>query len=233
MTYPDISFLYDKNKDIENIKIGIDTVRKGRSSDRELKNIIDRFGNNPDQNDLEVYISDRLKEKESLINISIKQTQEWWNEIESSYFKHITDRMQISSIDNIAKINGYFSLRYGSGYSATDNWFAVSFHNSAISNGSVAMHEIMHILFHKSWWLFCANKGVPNKGIWDIKESTTVLLNLWFSKFMINPDLGYEEHTELRQLIKKTFLDTRDFKKTLISACEFQKINHEKSPSWI
>jgi hypothetical protein len=232
MFYPNVHFYYDVSKDIENIKIGLDTVRKGREPDRELRDIIKKIGNNPDDSELESYVKKRLLGKEDIINVSIKQTQEWWNKITNSYFDYLLNRMQLKSFDGIEEIDGYFSIRYGSGYSVTNNWFAVSIHNSAVLNGSVAMHEIMHILFHKNWWQFCVSKKISDKSIWDIKEAITVLLNLWFDKLMINSDLGYKEHTELRRLIKNNFLETRDFKKTLSVACDFVKSNR-KSPSWV
>jgi len=70
------------------------------------------------------------------------------------------------------------------------------------------------------------------KNIWDIKEATTVLLNLWFKNQLIEIDWGYGEHTELRKNIKKWFLESQDFKTTLQKSCDYMKANKEKSPPW-
>ncbi|MCX6702524.1 MAG: hypothetical protein NTW60_01485, partial [Candidatus Wolfebacteria bacterium] len=146
---------------------------------------------------------------------------------------HIKGRMQLTTFNDVNPINVFLSTRYGSGYDWEENWFAVSSHSSTMKNTMVAMHEIMHIFFHKQWWNFCKEKGLSDRTIWDVKEAATVLINLWFKNQLIDLDLGYEEHTDLRKQIKQDFLKSRDFKYTIEKACVYMRVNKEKSPTWM
>lgn len=233
MEIPRVIYKYNQEKDIENIEIGLGTVRRGRKPDQELSRIIQQYGEVPSKEELKTYLQSRWTNKELILSLITKQFQEYWDTIEKKFFTHLADRMRLDSFCDIKQLSGFLSTRYGSGYEADELWFAVSVHSSTMRNTLTAMHEIMHIFFHKQWWKFCENQGVPTKNIWDIKEATTVLLNLWFKDLLIDIDLGYEEHTELRHLIKKWFLENRNFQETLLKACDYMKINPKKSPNWI
>lgn len=230
---PHVVFQYNKEKDLENIEIGLETIHKGRRPDNELGMIINQYGETPSKEDLEKYISSRWEGKENLQTLILSQLQEYWDSIEEKFFFYIAEKMQLSNFYGIESLNGYLSLRHGNGYNTEENWFAVSAHQGTLQNTLTAMHEIMHIFFHKAWWSFCKEQGVSEKNIWDIKEAITVLLNLWFKNQLIDIDWGYKEHTELRKNIKKWFLESRDFKITLQKACDYTKTNKEKSPPWV
>ncbi|MCR4322911.1 MAG: hypothetical protein NUV61_02390 [Candidatus Azambacteria bacterium] len=233
MNIPHVIFSYNQEKDIKNIQIGFDTVRRGRRPDRELTQIIQQYGNAPSEEDIKAYLISRWKNKEALPDLIVKQLQEYWDTIEEKYFNHLADRMQLTSFHEIKQLGGFLSVRYGSGYNAEQQWFAVSVYNGTMRNTLTAMHEIMHIFFHKQWWSFCKNQGLPDNNIWDVKESMTVLLNLWFKNQIIDTDWGYDEHTELRRFIIDWFLEARDFQKTLEKACAYMKKHPEKSPDWL
>ncbi len=233
MKIPHVVFSYNRKKDIENIKIGLNIVKKGRQPDKELAQIIKLYGNTPKKKELESYLDSRWRKKKHILSLIVKQTQEYWNTIEKDYFTHLADRMQLTSFYNIRKLSGFLSTRYGCGYDPKKYWFAITVHKGTLANTSVIIHEIMHIFFHKQWWNFCRKQGLSEKNIWDVKEATTVLLNLWFKDQLIDLDWGYEEHAELRHLIKKWFLKTRNFKNTIEEACKYMKINPKKSPNWI
>ncbi|MDI6780383.1 MAG: hypothetical protein QME25_09420 [Bacteroidota bacterium] len=232
MKAPKVLFNYRQEKDIENIIIGLETVSRGRQPDKEITEIIKHCGPRPSKIDIQEYLKHRWEGKEKILNFITSQLQEYWNTIEEDYFYHLTDRMQLMSFYNINNLTGFLSTRYGCGYKIDAEWFAVSVHHSTLRNALIAMHEIMHIFFHKQWWQFCADKGVPAKNIWDIKEAVTVLLNLWFKDVLVDIDLGYNEHTELRHLIKEWFLENRNFEKTLLKTCDYMKLHPEKSPNW-
>lgn len=233
MEFPHVTFNYNIEKDIENIEIGLETVSRGRQPDKELAQIIQRYDNTPSKEALKSYLESRWAKKEQVLSLIIKQLQGYWDEIEKDYFTHLANRMQLTSFYDIKNLPGFLSTRYGSGYKVEPPWFAVSVHNGTLQNSRTAMHEIMHIFFHKQWWDFCLGQGVSSKNVWDIKEATTVLLNFWFKDKLVDIDWGYEEHAELRRLIKEWFLKTPDFKNTLQKSCEYIKLYPEKSPNWI
>jgi len=161
--HPHVLFQYNREKDLENIKIGLETVLKGRRPDNELGMIINQYGNAPSKEDLEKYISARWGGKENIQTLILSQLQEYWDSIEEKYFFHIAEKMQLNNFFGVESLNGYLSLRHGSGYSAEENWFAVSAHQGTLQNTLTTMHEIMHIFFHKNWWDFCEEQGVPKK----------------------------------------------------------------------
>lgn len=208
-------------------------MSRGRQPDRELAQIIQQYGNTPSEEDIKTYLISRWKNKEIIPGFIVNQLQEYWDTIEEKYFNHLADRMQLTSFHEIKQLNGFLSVRYGSGYNSEQQWFAVSVYNSTLRNTLTAMHEITHIFFHKQWWDFCKKQGLSDKNIWDVKEATTVLLNLWFKNQVIDTDWGYDEHTELRRFIIDWFLETRDFQKTLERACAYMKEYPKKSPAWI
>jgi len=233
MNNPKVKFAYDQEKDIWNLGIGLETVRKGRKPDWELTQIIKKYGPSPSEKDLQKYLSLRWEGKSQIIDMIISDLQRYWDSVEDRFFDHLMNRMQLSSFHDVRELKGFFSSRSGCGYNTSENYFAVSVHNSSLKNTQVAMHEIMHIFFDKQWHSFCLELGLSDKDIWNIKESLTVLLNLWFKNQLIDLDWGYAENTELRGLIKEKFLESRDFKKTLEQACDYIKLHQEKSPAWI
>ena len=233
MKQPHVIYKYDTEKDIDNIEIGLNTIRNGRIPDGEMNLLIKQYSKNPSREDIKKYLITRWDSKDPIKIVAIKQLQEYWDSIEEVYFNHLADRMQLESFYNVKELVGYLSTRYGSGYNYNDNWFAVSVHKGTLGNTLTAMHEIMHIFFYKRWWQFCKEQGLEDKNIWDVKEAVTVLLNLWFKYQVIDIDLGYQEHTNLRKNIKKWFLETRDFKATLLKACDYIKTHKEESPAWV
>lgn len=232
-TTPHAKFLYSSQKDVENIIIGLNTVSHGRVADKSILALVEKYGANPSRDAIHEYVVNIWKNKQPIQYILISQVQEYWNSIEEKFFTHLADRMQLESFFDVNILHGYLSIRWGSGYNSHENWFAISTHNGTLKNSLTAMHEIMHIFFHKQWWELCKEQGLEEKNIWDVKEAMTALLNLWFKNQIIDVDTGYEEHSELRFLIEKWFLESRNFKRTLIKACKFMKEHKEKSPVWV
>lgn len=233
--FPKVIFSYNAEKDKENIKIGLETVRKGRNPDPELNKIIDLYGNNPQDEEILSFLENWWKDKELIKETIIKQLQEYWDSIEEIFFNRLSEKIEIEeNFYEIKKIDGFLSIRYGSGFNSKENWFAVSVQNGSLSNARVAMHEIMHIFFNKGWVGFCREElKLKEKEIWDIREAMTVLLNSWFKNLLINLDLGYPEHTELRRkIIREWWPENKDFKKIIILASRYMKENQEKSPVW-
>ncbi len=232
-TIPNVIFKYDIEKDVRNVEIGLETIRNGRKPDQELELVIKEYGENPSQEELVLYVKKYWEGKEQIRDVVVNQLQEYWDSIEGKFFTHLADRMQLDSFFEIETLNGFLSTRCGAGYDHKEAWFGVVANNGTLQNTLTAMHEIMHIFFHKQWWVFCSERGVTDKNIWDVKEAVTVLLNLWFKNQIIHTDWGYKEHTQLRKNIIQWFLDSRDFKTTLEKACDYIKENPKKSPEWI
>jgi|SRR3989339_1292196 len=229
MTHPKVKFDYSQEKDIWNLRIGLETAHKSRQSDWELRQIIQQCGQSPSEKDLQEYLNLKWEKKSQIMDMLISDLQGYWDSIEGEFFDCLANRTQLSSFFEVKEIKGFFSARYGCGYNYAENYFAVSIHNSVLKNTQVAMHEIMHIFFHKQWQGFCLDRGLSDKDFWNVKEAMTVLLNLWFKNQLVEYDWGYEEHVALRKFIQEKFIESQDFKKTLAQTCEYIKSHQEKS----
>ena len=234
MKAPHITFQYEIERDIENIRIGLDLVRKGRKPEATLASIIQQRGDDPSMEDLEEYLTTHWAGKEESRDKIIGELQESWSAIETTYFSVLAEKMQLKSFSDIETIPAYLSTRRGCGYGYGEKpWFAVSALNGVSGNILTTMHEVMHIFFHRQWWEFCKEQGVPDKNIWDIKEALTILLNFWFKDQLTQVDTGKEEHTNLRKKIERWYTDDQDFVSILKNACDYMKLHGKESPTWI
>jgi hypothetical protein len=223
MNYPHVTFQYDIDKDLTNLQIGLDWVGRGAGNDGEINQIIKTHGKTPTNEQLKIYIKDWWTGREHLKGTIIGPLQKYWDSIEQTFFEKLYEEMQLTSWYTVEEIQSFLSIRYGCGYNANENWFATSVHSGPLQNTRIAVHEIMHIFFHKQWWQFCKEQNVDESSLWDIKESFTTLLNTWFRNELADKDFGYPQHRELREKIREWYTETDDFKETLIRACAYVK----------
>jgi len=154
---------------------------------------------------------------------SLKEIQAHWNKIEKEYFKKLEKihecRFSYKQVRGVLSTAGRFG--YSTGKSC---WFATDFKSGPVRASYVAMHELMHFMFHKYFWEFCEKQELPWKQIWDIKESFTVLLNIEFSGLLEGQkDNGYPEHQKIRAFIKRNYPKRQNFKSLLLKTCLFVK----------
>ncbi len=83
-------------------------------------------------------------------------------------------------------------------------------------------HEIMHLYFHKFYW-DKIEKEVGEEKTADLKEASTILLNLEFKDLWFAEDRGYESHKELRQFIAEEWKKEKDFEKLLDKCVKYLK----------
>ena len=232
MKYPKIQFSYDIEKDVDNVLIGFKIVQNGQNPDVLLRQIIDKFGESPSREQITGFIKEIWKDKEDIKVEIIEHLKKHWNKINDIYFERLFRYIKITHQEE-QTIPGFASSRYGSGYSVPEWWFAVSLRNGTMRNTTTAMHEIMHLFFHKYWWQKCLQIGLTDKQTWDVKEAVTVLINAWCGDLITELDWGYPEHAELRRfIIKQWWPETKDFGKIIERSCEYMRINENKSPTW-
>jgi hypothetical protein len=144
-----------------------------------------------------------------------------WGKIEKDFIR------RLEKIHNrpfvFSSIKGVLSSADRFGYDLKRRWFATSMFRNTFASLDTAMHELMHFMFLTHYLKTCQDAGLSEKQIWDIKESFTTLLNVEFDDLRFNWDTGYPEHKALRLVIKKTWLKTHDFDKTLAKAILFVK----------
>jgi len=224
-----VKFVINKKIDIRNHFIGINSYKTKLHSFHQ-KNKNERYEKllKLSRPKAEKAISEEIawfysiknkKEREK----SLKQIQTHWNKVEKKYFKKLEEVHEASfdypQIKGVLSTAGRFGYYYGK-----NPWFATSFKLGPKRASYIAMHELMHFIFHKHFWNFCEKRGLSWKQIWDIKESMTILLNIEFSSILFEEkDCGYPEHKKIRTFIKKTWPKRDNFKDFLTKTCDFTK----------
>ncbi|KKU19239.1 MAG: hypothetical protein UX29_C0008G0070, partial [Parcubacteria group bacterium GW2011_GWA2_46_10] len=79
MKLPHVTYKYDLERDIDDIEIGLNTIRNGRKPDNELALLIGQYGENPFREDIKKYLKVRWENNESIKEVVIKQLQEYWD----------------------------------------------------------------------------------------------------------------------------------------------------------
>jgi hypothetical protein len=159
--------------------------------------------------------------KKKLLVLLAKEMNGEWARIEKDFIRRI-EKIHKRPFA-FSSIRGVLSSADRFGYDLKHRWFATSMFRNTFASIDTAMHELMHFMFLTYYLKTCQDAGLSEKQIWDIKESFTTLLNVEFDDLRFNWDSGYPEHKALRLVIKKTWLKTHDFDKTLAKAILFVK----------
>lgn len=216
-----VKFVVDKNLDIENHLIGLNTYKDKTHSGTYSKN--EKFDKLLKLSRKKQYASFAKEvkqyyspEKQRFLRVISQELNSEWVKIEKKFF---------AKLELIHKypfpypaMKGVISSAGRFGYNTKDKWFATSMWQNKFGAIDIATHELMHFMFHKYYWDVCVSKGLSPKQIWDIKESFTVLLNLEFGDIRFKQDTGYPEHEKIRKAIQNSWIKYQDFDKALDAA---------------
>lgn len=216
-----VKFIVDKNLDIANHLIGLETYKNKIHSGVQQKN--ERFDKllKLSKSKQKTAISEDIKKyytpvKKKFLNSAATDINKEWLKIEKGFLTKLEKIYKKPFPYNSVK--GILSSVNRFGYSTDRRWFAVSMFRNKFMAIDIATHELMHFMFHKYYWKTCSDKGLSWKQTWDIKEAFTVLLNLEFSSIRFEEDYGYPEHKKIRMAIEKSWKKNHDFDKALESA---------------
>ncbi len=221
-----VKFVIDENLDIKNHLIGLNVYKsKLHSGTQQKQEKYEKLLKMPDlkrisflKKDLQnFYLPNKKKFRDALV----QDLNNEWAKIDKEFFKRL-EKVHANPFP-YKLIKGVLSTANRFGYNTNDGRFATSMFNNKFISADVAMHEIMHFMFHKYFWKLCKDKGLDEKQTWDIKEVFTVLLNLEFSDLRFQPDRGYPEHIEIRKIIEKSWRKNKDFNKALETVINFLK----------
>ncbi len=220
-----VTFIVDKELDLENHLIALNSYKKSKNrvfiqKEYDLLEKLSKLSIEEVKIEIQKNVETHYQNPEKLISLA-KEINEEWIKIEEKI---------ISKLEEIHKfpfpyseVRGVLSTASRFGYNLEQGWFATDPSKDKFVCMNVAMHELMHFMFHKYYDDICKKAGLPQTEMWDIKESFTVLLNLEFKEFISKPDHGYPPHQELRAVIEKSWIENRDFDKALAAAIEFVK----------
>lgn len=216
-----VKFVIDKNLDIANHLIGLETYKNKVHSRAQQTN--ERFDNllKLPKSKQKTAISKDIKKyytplKNKFLNSVVADINKEWLKIEKDFLTKLEKIHKKSFPYNSVK--GVVSSANRFGYNPNQRWFAVSMFRNKFMAIDIATHELMHFMFHKYYWKICSDKELSWKQIWDIKESLTVILNLEFSNIRFEEDYGYPEHKKIRTTIEKSWKKNHNFRKAIESA---------------
>jgi hypothetical protein len=223
-----VVFKIDKKIDFKNHLIGIDAYKRHKMTGEFLA-YYKKLANAGEQGKYKIFLEKTKNfyapSRKKFRDLLIKDTQEAWNLVEKKYIK------KLEKIHNrkfpYGRVYGIISTAYRYGYSVLSDrkWFACS-NNSPFASVDIAMHEIMHFMFHYYFMEEWKKKfGLVDNQMWAIKESFSVLLNLECGDLMFSFDRGYPDHKKLREIIAKNWGKSKDFEKVLDKTCGYVKKN--------
>jgi hypothetical protein len=154
-----------------------------------------------------------------LIEIYIKGIQTAWQNIEKEYFKRLE---KITGKKFVHKIKCYTTTINTCPYNFEKNWFMTSLYFPLPNSLSTCGHEIMHLHFHR-YYFKEIEKQIGKEKTHELKEALTVLLNLEFMDLWFSRDKGYEDHSELRNHLKETWMKNKDFDLLIKEGIKFLK----------
>ena len=199
-------FKYNLDKDIENYYI----VSKSANPSKRRDMYIMKFGKNLDDESLKKFIRNITKENKINFKEIIKKLEELWEPINDKFFNRMS---KIFGINLPVKfINVYLTTSDKCGYSIKNNYFFISAETNCPKG--IIMHELFHFY---PWYTVVKepkDRSISKELYYNIKESLTEILNLEFSDLIDCKDDGYPQHKEIRDLVKKYWLSTKNIRKT-------------------
>jgi len=204
-----LSFSYDLRKDIENYKRASQSTNHRMPTEIEARYVAE-YGKGFEDQKLESLISKYVAEQGLDLSIQTEKIEKEWLPIEQEFFKRVEQIFGITS--PLGKIQVFLTTDSRCSYNIEKGYFFVSasrpFQNRTI------MHELLHFW---TWWKFhqeVESGRITKESYNGVKESLTELLNVEFLDLLGGVrDGGYPQHQELRAVVNKTWVETRDIEK--------------------
>jgi hypothetical protein len=209
-----LEFTYDIERDIENWMNATKSVNNPSPTKMHLR-YREECGEAFEELKLKEFIGEYLEAEAIDMEEKIRLVEDEWAAVKVRFleraeaiFKHPYER---------EIINVFLTTDNRATYNLKGGYFFLSVHAKS------PMLTIMHELFHFFTWQLFRNEvegGNISKACYnDIKESLTVLLNVEFADLLAGAeDKGYPQHKEMRESIKKNWLETKDIVQVFESA---------------
>lgn len=210
-----LRFSYDLQKDIDNFKITSRSVNNKQSTKIQALYIA-QFGEIFEQEKLEAFIKNYIEIEKIDFPRAIERIENAWRMIEQSFTERVEKVFGIPSPTD--EIRAYLTTDTRCSYNIEQNYFFVSVTAQRPSNKTI-MHELLHFW---TLWVFqeeISNGRITKECFNDVKESLTELLNIEFQDLLDGAhDDGYPQHQEIRHVIRETWNETKDIRKTFEAA---------------
>jgi len=205
-----IQFKYNLKEDIVNFHIAAASLGHGGQPSRQQLLYQQTFGEKLEDDLLAKFINNYLELNKINPERQIKKFQADCDLVRDKFFRRAEKIFNIKLPVDL--IIAYLTANDRCGYSIKDNLFFVSI--NANQPKRVAMHELWHFY---TWYAFGEGlgKGLDKKQYYNIKESLTEILNIECLDLMEGQDKGNIEHIEIRNLVRKLWLEEKDLGKVI------------------
>lgn len=223
-----ITFVIDKDLDIKNHFFALNAYKQiknrgiSQAIEQSSENLLTLTSDEKIKVQIEKSIEQYYKQEEKLQSLADDINNEWVK-IEKDVIRKLEIIHKFPF--PLVSIKAVLSSANKWGYNWDERWFATSMFRNKFLSIDTAIHELMHFMFYKYYESICIGKELSKNQIWNIRESFSVLLNTEFAKFRFQEDGGKNSptHIKLREIIKKSWENNRDFDKTLNDAIEYIK----------
>lgn len=209
-----LRFAYDLNKDVENFLQG--TRSKNNPKPTKLQQAyLDMYGPVYSEESVRAFLSVHNQTTDFDGLESAQRVEQDWRKIEEVFFKRAEEMFGISF--PISEISVYVSTNGRSTYNVEGGYFFV--YAGASSTNRIIMHELLHFYTQNAFRTRLEQLGVDANRYNDVKESLTELLNVEFVDLMDGAhDEGYPQHAEMRQIVRASWMATKDVWRTILDA---------------
>ncbi|MDP2655261.1 MAG: hypothetical protein Q8P17_01735 [bacterium] len=214
-------FAYDLDKDVENFIKGAHSQNNSKPTKLQ-QTYIDKHGTVYAEDTIRTFLQDYIQTSGFDASATVQRVEREWRKIETVFFERVEKMFGI--VYPVPEIGVYISTNSRCAYNIEKGYFFVSSVRSSssmllLSSNMILMHELLHFYTWQAFYSRLKQFGVDDSRYNDVKESLTELLNIEFADLMPEAhDEGYPQHAEMRQVVRKSWLATKDIRRTVLDA---------------
>ncbi|MFA6421849.1 MAG: hypothetical protein WCV92_00360 [Candidatus Buchananbacteria bacterium] len=201
-----LNFEYNLKKDAENHRAIAHAKYIGKPS-KVIEYFQVKFGGDFSDDKLKRFIKGLIDYNKIDIDQKVLDFKSTWQQVELEF--ELRMKNLFGDILSLDMFTAYITTNDRCTYSTRDNSFFLTVFSK--QPRLVISHELFHLftcqIFSKEL------NAMPQKAAYDTKESLTELLNFTCKDIIGAPDLGYDQHRELRKLICELWPKNNNLKK--------------------
>jgi len=187
---------------------------------------IAEYGTGFTDRELETFITKYIATQKLSLSDETERIENAWRPLEQEFLKRVEFVFGIKN--SLDTVQVFLTTDTRCSYNIEHGYFFVSvsrpFQNKTI------MHELLHFW---TWWKFheeVESKRMTDQHYNDVKESLTELLNIEFGDLLGEAhDDGYPQHQKMREIVRQTWLETKDIRKVFAAASNFAGVMERDS----
>lgn len=220
-----LHFSYNLQKDIENYQKASQSENNRKPTRMQALYIAEQ-GEIFEEKKLEAFITTYVDKQKLDLGVVADQIKTAWQPHQQEFLKKVEAIFGVTSPLDIIRV--FLTTDTRCSYNIEQGYFFVSvsrpFQNKTI------MHELLHFW---TWWKFheeVKSKRITDQHYNDVKESLTELLNVEFGDLLGEAqDDGYPQHQKMREIVRQTWLETKDIRKVFAAASNFAGVMERNS----